>query len=108
MIGKVKTHEDYLRSLLLLKPKFRKALLIASDDEEINCVCECIYNVLKGNIPVEKKEKQKLKKFKNILRKLVLKGKNKSRKRIIIQKGGGFLPIILGSVLTALIQSFTG
>lgn len=105
MSKSVKTHTEFLRALHILKPKFRKALLKSCNDEEIKCICECIYNVLQGGIPIPENEKIKLQKHKNILRKLISKGKNKFRKHIIIQKGGAFLPIILGSVLSALLGS---
>lgn len=102
---RVKTHEEFLRALHFLKPKYRKVLLKACNKEEINCICECIFNVLKGKIPLPKKQKNKLDKYKNILRKLISKGTDKVRKNIIIQKGGAFLPIILSSVLSALLNS---
>lgn len=102
---RVKTHEEFLRALHVLKPKFRKVLLKACGEEEINCICECIYNVLKGKVPLQEEKINKLQKYKNILRKLISKGKNKLRKNIIIQKGGAFLPIILSSVLNALLNS---
>lgn len=103
MSKSVKTYTEFLRSLYILKPKFRKALLKSCNDEEIKCICECIYNVLRGGVPIPEKEKDKLQKYKNVLRKIISKGKDKCRKRIIIQKGGAFLPIILGSVLSALL-----
>lgn len=105
MKSRVHIHGDFLRALHLLKPKHRKVLLKACGEEEINCLCECIYNVLQSKIPIKEKEKSKLNRYKNILRKLISKGKNKLRKNIIVQKGGAFLPIILGSVLTALLGS---
>lgn len=105
MHGRVTTHQELLRALHTLKPKYRKALLKVCSDEEINCICECIHNVLHGKVQLEDKEKQKLDKYKNILRKLISKGKSTSRKRIIIQKGGAFLPIILGTVLSGFLNS---
>ncbi|KAG7301652.1 hypothetical protein JYU34_001961 [Plutella xylostella] len=105
MPGRVTTHKHFLTALQTLKPKFRKALLKVCSEEEINCICECIHNVLKGNIPLQNKDSIKLRKHKSTLRKLVSKGKHQFRKHIIIQKGGAFLPIILGSVLTGLINS---
>lgn len=101
------THKDLLSALHKLKPKYRTALLKSCDTEEINLICECIHNVLQGKIPIEDKLKKKLKKHKSILRKLARKGTNKLRKNIIIQKGGAFLPIILGSILSALLGSLT-
>lgn len=106
MKSRVHTHLHFLRALHLLKPKFRKSLLKSCDESEINCICECIYNVLQGKVPLKEKEKSKLKKYKNILRKIVTRDRNNLRKNILIQKGGAFLPIILGSVLSALLNCF--
>lgn len=103
----LKTHKELLIALHKLKPKYQKALLKSCDEEEINCICECIHNVLKGKVPLEEKEKKRLNKYKSILRKLVRKGANKVRKHIIIQKGGAFLPIILGSILSGLLGYLT-
>lgn len=105
MIGRVTSHKDLLRALLTLKPKYREVLLKKCGDKEVNCITECIFNVLKGKVPLKNTEKCKLRKHKNILRKLVSKGRNKERKQIFVQKGGAFLPIILGSVLSALLGS---
>lgn len=104
MYRRLKTHSDLLRALHTLKPKYVKALLKSCDEEEINCICECIHNVLKGKVLAEKARKN-LKKHKDILRKLVHKSTNKIRKNVIIQRGGAFLPIILGSILSALVGS---
>lgn len=102
MPARVNTHRSLLKALHTLKPKYRKALLKSCGDEEIHCICECIFNILNGKISLNDKDKSKLSKYKTILRKLILKGKNKWRKRIIVQKGGAFLPIILGAILSGL------
>lgn len=106
MHRRVKTHQPLLRALHILKPKYRRILLKACQEEEINFICECIHNVLQGKIPLHPQEKSKLGKYKNILRTLLRKGrKHMTRKNIIIQKGGSFLPIILGAVLSTLVNS---
>lgn len=105
MHQRLKTHKDLLNALHTLKPKYQKALLKSCDEEEINCICECIHNVLKGKVPLEEKAKKKLEKYKNLLRKLVRKSTKQVRKRLIVQEGGSFLPIILGSILSALVGS---
>lgn len=107
MIGRVQTHLGLLKALLHLKPKYRDALLKICGEDEVNCISECIFNVLKGKVPLKDKDKSKLKKHKNLLRKIVSKGKNKTRKRLLVQKGGAFLPIILSAVLTTLLNSIT-
>lgn len=105
MSHSVRTHNDFLQALHKLKPNYKIALLKAADDSAINCICECIYNVLKGSLPISKKEKTKLSKHKNTLRELVRKGYIKKKKKIIIQKGGAFLPIILSTLLSGVLSS---
>lgn len=107
MIGRVKTHQELLKALLNLKPKYRDVLLKSCGEDEINCISECIFNVLKGKVALKDKDKSKLKKQKNILRKVVSKVDHKQRKRLIVQKGGAFLPVILGAVLSTLLSSLT-
>lgn len=103
MIKRVTSHKALLKAILTLKPKYRETLLKNCGDDEINCITECIFNVLKGKIPLKEKEKRILKKHKDTLRQIISKRGSKVRKQIIIQKGGAFLPIILGSVLSALL-----
>lgn len=107
MTARVTTHADLLEALRKLKPKYRIALLKACNDEEINCICECVFNILNGKVQLKDKEKSKLNKYKQTLRELISKGKSKQRKRIIIQRGGAFLPVILGAVLSALFKTLT-
>lgn len=104
MYGRVKTHKDLLKALLTLRPNLRSVLLKACKDEEINCITECIFNTLNGKVPLKDSDKSKLKKHKTVLRKIIKKGRGKFRKRIIIQQGGAFLPIILGAVLNGLMN----
>lgn len=105
MSRSLKTHKDLLSALNTLKPRHRQAILKSCDEEEINCICECVHNVLQGKVPLEKKEKNKLKRFRILLRKLVRKGTTKIRKQILVQKGGAFLPIILSSILSGIIST---
>lgn len=104
MSGALKTHKELLIALQTLKPKHQKALLKSCDEDEINCICECIHNVLQGKVPIKEKDKKFLKQYITLLRKLVRKTTTKVRKNIIVQKGGAFLPIILGSILSGLVS----
>jgi hypothetical protein len=58
--------------------------------------------VLKGNVPLTTKEKSRLKKHKNKLRTLVKKKVSLSKKKDIIQSGGGFLGALLMPVASLL------
>lgn len=103
----VRNNIELLKALSRMKPKQRQAVLKAADKDLILSVCECALNLLKGNINVSASEKRKLGRFKNILRRLVKKGEGlKSKKKYLIQKGGGvFLPILLSAVLQAILNN---
>jgi len=90
--------KDFLKARS--KPVYRKALLEKADKKLIRAIQESIYNALKGNISYSADEIQKLKKYKNILRKIV-KNKNKENKKILVQKGG-FLEVLLPAVITGI------
>lgn len=106
MAQAVKKHAKVLMALALMTPKERKAVLKAADKSRIQSVCECAHNLLKGNIAVSDQQKRKLRKHKQALRRLVKKGESLGKKRrFIIQKGGGVLiPLLLSTVLQALLN----
>jgi len=72
-----------------------------SSNDLIKCLCEACDNLLKGNIPINKKQKQQLYRHRNTIRFLASK-KNKSitkKKRKLVQQGGALLPILLPPLL---------
>lgn len=84
-------------------PKLRKAILKNSDSELIRTICEICLNTLKGNSQISNPYREQLKKYKTTIRKL---GTSKlpltARRNILIQKGG-FLPVLLRSLLSGII-----
>ena len=56
----------------------RLALLRSADKKLIQYICECALNVLKGVVTIKETQKQKLKKYKRTLRKLVKKPAHKN------------------------------
>lgn len=105
MTREVVKHNHLLKALYILKPKQRIALLKTLDRNAVKCICECIYNILTGTVPLSTFQKQKLKKHKNILRSLVKKYPVERKKQILIQKGNGFLPLILAPLITGIFSS---
>lgn len=95
-----------LTALVHATPKERKALLKVCDTRRIRSVCECAYNVLRGNVRLSEKSKRKLSKHKVALRRLVRRGEGWIKKRkFLIQKGGGILlPLLLSTVLQTVLQ----
>lgn len=102
----IKKNMNLLRALSLMTPKQRRSVLKAADKDLIQSVCECAYNLLLGNINITPQLKRKLSKYKAVLRRIVKKGeKFKSKKRYIIQQGGGvILPLLISAVLQALLN----
>ena len=98
-----------LELLSRLGAKERKVLLKTLSEEQVRSVCECAFNLLRGNVPLRPHHKHRLGKFKEALRRLVKRGESLTNKRrYLVQKGGGaFLPLLLSAVLPLLLQKFT-
>ncbi|KYN38949.1 hypothetical protein ALC56_06671, partial [Trachymyrmex septentrionalis] len=63
-----------------------------ADEKLIRCICECVFNTLKGNISLERREKNRLTKYKKALRRVVAKRGNwKDRRKLLVQRGGFLL-----------------
>lgn len=102
-----KRHADILRALQHFSAKERAAFFRAADTKLVRCVCECVFNVLCGNVPIHSKHKIELKKHASVLRKLVEKKngrRNLVHKRRLIMQNGGFLPTLLIPILKTLAQ----
>jgi hypothetical protein len=81
-----------------------KAIIENADKELIYTLCECVLNCINGNVTLDESIKTKLNRHKLHLRSLLRKRNSsiKKKKKILIQKGSGFLPIILSTILSAL------
>jgi len=103
MSRRVRKNYHHLKVLSTSKPHQAKALLKVADDDLIQSVCECVYNVLKSAVPVTPRQKQKLSQFKKPLLHLVDKEVPLTKKRqVLVQKGGNILPFLLPPVLSVL------
>lgn len=106
-MASVRKHLPLLQTLQNSKPKIRKQILKKADTSLINTLLECIQNVLSGNVPLDKNQKKKLKRYKTILRNLAQsKICIKKKKNIIVQSGGAFLPALLVPIVSAAISHF--
>lgn len=87
-------------------PKERKKILESATFKLIKSIVECIENVLRGNVKLEKKSFEKLKRYRNVLRRMCLSGKTwKHKKQIIVQQGGSFLPSLLPTIVSIISNS---
>lgn len=96
---------DILRAICHLNAKQRSALLSKANFDFMRCICECAFNILRGNVPLEKKYKTRLRKHAPILRKLVDRRDNVSKKKKIIVQNGGFLPSLLIPIVSHVLTS---
>lgn len=104
-----KVQRRQLELIHICPTKHRKNLLKKLPDSCIKAVCECCLNALQGNIPLSKQQRNKLRRYKATLRNLAYKKVSLSRKRnLIVQKGSGFLGLLLPAALTALTSLFNG
>lgn len=97
-----------LEALCHLNKNQRAALLRTADHKFIRCICECVVNTLKGNVPLEHREKERLSKYKTTLRRIAAKQGNWKAKRKLVLQRGGFLPYIIGPILSALLTRIIG
>ena len=82
-----------------LSTKDENAILKNCENDLIHIICDCVYNVVKGNVPGLTQDKvNKLGRHKTSLIKLTKKVPIKERRKILIQKGGGFLSFLLSLV----------
>lgn len=100
-------HLESLKTLASCEKKIIKKSISKSKKDFILILRDCIYNVLLGNIKLNNKEREKLKKHKYTLRRIVRNTEINKNKKLLVQNGGSFLPIILPgavSLLTVLID----
>ena len=88
--------QDLLRVLGHCQPKIRNTILKNCENDLIHIICGCVYNVAKENVPGLTQEKvNKLACHKTSLIKLTKKVPIKEKRKVIIEKGGGFLPFLI-------------
>lgn len=101
-MASVKKHLPILKLLQSAKPKLRKSIISNCDLDFVNTLIECVFNTVKGNIPLTESEKKRLKKFKTVLRKVLkTKGGLCKKRKVIVQNGGTFLPLLLQPIVLA-------
>lgn len=98
-----------LQALCKLSPEQRLTLLRSAKNSLVKSICECALNTVHGNVVLTQKEKARLSRHKQLLRKLASsKGSLKSKKQILVQSGSGFLPMLIAPVLGTLFSHLFG
>lgn len=93
-----------LHVLKSCNPKIRNAIINHAHPEVIKTLCEIAINTLNGNNPITRGTKTRLACHKKSLRKLSnIKLSIPTKRRVLIQSGGGLIPILIGSVLSGIL-----
>jgi hypothetical protein len=104
---RLKKHASHIVYLQKTKPCIRKHLITKADGSLVDCLCECADNILRGNVPLTKLQKENLKRNKARLRARTKKSVSLRKNRAILQKGGflGSLLAPIASVVASLLST---
>lgn len=81
----------------------RNSILKHGNTDLIKALLEVTANTLKGNLKLHNRQKSKLEKYKNILRRISGRKENLETKRKILIQRGGFLPLLLSTLFSTVI-----
>ena len=96
MSQRLRRFAPLLNSIFKASSKSRKTFLKKHCNEDfINCIAECVHNILKGYVKLTTPQKTKLGRRKKLMRNLILRKTSSKNDKKIIQSGG-FLGAILG------------
>ena len=79
MSVQLKKKLQLLKVLKKARPVDRKSILESADNDTIICICECIDNLLHGNVKISNGQKKQLSKYAKLLR-TIADRKNPSQK----------------------------
>ena len=106
----VKQHADILCFLARAKPKLAKMIIAEADPSLLNAISQCSLNILKGVIPLTKRQQLKLRRYKEAMRCVscsTTTKQNAKRKKALLSRGG-FLSALLSAVVPMLLSSVGG
>ena len=105
MSARLEKYIDHLK-LLHTNKKLRSAIVENSNQGLILCLCECVENILNGNVSLTTKQRAQLKSYAKVLRQIRDKGvKVETKRRLLVQKGG-FLTALLAPIIAGLAGIF--
>ena len=86
--------------LAKVDPDLARVIINKGNKNLVKRLCECAHNILKGNVPLKKSQKGRLRGYNNDLRALVQWNTSLHEKKRILQKGG-----FVGALLAPLAKS---
>lgn len=86
--------------------KLRNNILKVAEPDLIKALCDCTLNTLNGNVQIGSAVKRKLRKYKKEMRKISCTKRNITSKRKLILQHGGFVPTLLGALLSGVVGAY--
>ena len=102
----IKKYGHFLQGLTQIPGKYCQKMIQHCPKEVIDCVGECCLNIIKGNVKSSSAQKQRLRSRKNHL--LLISSQKvpvAQKEKIINQKGGALLGLLLKSLIGPVIGS---
>lgn len=94
-----------LQLLVQADPSTRKNILKHANYDLTSAIVECVHNIILGNLRIANERLKKLKRHKKLLRQIKSSdSKWKHKKKLIVQSGGSFLPILLPPVISFILE----
>lgn len=104
-MNRFQENKNFLKILTLADKNTLKAIIKGLNKKQTYCLCEIVLNLLKGNIKISKDDFLILKKYKRKFRNLLNKPKL-TQKKYILQKGG-FLEVLIPTVISTLVTAIS-
>ena len=102
-------HVDFLKKLKRCGPAGKAQLISGSDRGQVIALCECVDNILRGNVKPTNRQKERLRKHVQRLESLASQDVRWEDKQKFLktQQGGALLNSVLGIALPALLAYLT-
>ena len=97
---RVRRNAVILSSLNACPPSMRNSMIQKAPPDLIDAICECVLNILRGNVKLSKSQKEGLQKHKHKLRKLAAKGVPRKQKKTLLNQKGGFMSVLFPLIAT--------
>lgn len=96
----IRTHKHFLHLLQTTTVKQRKAMLLSMTNEQLKVLCEVVYNVYKGTLPLSRYYINKLYRYKKDIQTIIDRDVEQKIKFELLVKNEAMIPWILKPLLT--------
>ncbi|CAC5416580.1 unnamed protein product [Mytilus coruscus] len=105
MFRRIIHNSVFLKTIYLVDPIERKALIRFTEEEHIQALCDIAKNILQGRITISIAYKQKLKQYKTVIRSLASSRIVMTRKRRMLLTFNHLIPLLIKPILHILDES---